>query len=143
VIYLDSCALLKLVHPEAETEALRRFLKNRIRTPKVSSAIARAELVRAVRRANCDAAGKVRKASLLDAELDQSRQLIATLRLIDVSKPVLVDAGMVAGPLLRTLDALHLVAATRLGAGLSVLVTYDKRLAAAAEDTGLPVTAPA
>jgi hypothetical protein len=40
-------------------------------------------------------------------------------------------------------DAIHLAAATSVRAGLSAFVTYDKRLAAAAGEAGLPALSPA
>ena len=58
MIYLDTCALMKLVHPEGETAALRDFLKGRVTIPKFTATVALAELPRAVRRANHDTAGQ-------------------------------------------------------------------------------------
>jgi predicted nucleic acid-binding protein len=141
VIYLDTCALVKLVHPEPETGALRDFLKERVRLPKFTSTVALAELPRAVRRANHDQAGKAGR--LLESELEQARQLLGTLRMIEVTRAILAEAGEAPVPFLRTLDAVHLVAAGRLSAGLSAFVTYDKRLAAVAADADLPVQTPA
>jgi uncharacterized protein len=112
VIYLDTCALMKLVHPEPETRALREYLRERVQVPKFTATIALAELPRAVRRANHDQAGRGSDA----------------------------EAG---GPFLRTLDAVHLVAAGRISATLSAFVSCDKKLAAAAQDAGLPALSPA
>ena len=44
--------------------------------------------------------------------------------------------------ILRTLDAIHLAAAVSLRSSLSAFVTYDKRLAAVAQEVGLPVQSP-
>ena len=141
MIYLDTCALLKLVHQETETPALREYLRGRGQTPKFTSTITLAELPRAVRRANHDNAG--RPGALLAAERTQAQRLLDALRMVDVTRAVLADAADVDGPFLRTLDAVHLVAASRLRAGLTAFVTYDKKLAAAALDAGLPAIAPA
>ena len=65
------------------------------------------------------------------------------LDLMAVSTRVLNDAAALEQPFLRTLDAIHLAAAMSLRDGLSAFVTYDKRLAAAAQDAGLPVRSPA
>ena len=46
VIYLDSSALLKLLHDEAESAALADWLTARMGTPIVSSALAKVEVVR-------------------------------------------------------------------------------------------------
>jgi uncharacterized protein len=140
VIYLDTCALVKLVHPEPETGALRDFLRTRVRLPKITSAVALAELPRAVRRANHDSTG--RAGEFLELEIEQTRRLLGTLRMIELTRGILAEAGDAEGPYLRTLDAVHLVAAGRLSAGLAAFVTYDKRLAAAAQQAGLPVESP-
>jgi uncharacterized protein len=44
---------------------------------------------------------------------------------------------------LRSLDALHLASALSLGPDLDGLVTYDNRLAQAAEELGIRTLAPA
>ncbi len=55
---------------------------------------------------------------------------------------MLDDAGAIEQPFLRTLDAIHLAAAMSMRRSLSAFVTYDKKLAAAAQEVGLPVMAP-
>ena len=140
MIYLDTCALMKLVHPEPETRTLRDFLKSRVQVPKFTATVVLAELPRAVRRANHDQAG--RASEFLEAEREQAQRLLDTLQMVDVTRAVLADAGDADGPFLRTLDAVHLVAAARIRAGLSAFVTYDKKLASAAQQAGLPVLSP-
>ena len=140
MIYLDTCALLKLVHPEPETRMLRDFLKSRVQVPKFTATVALAELPRAVRRANHDQAG--RASEFLEAEREQAQRLLDTLQMVDVTRAVLADAGDADGPFLRTLDAVHLVAAARIRGGLSAFVTYDRKLASAAQQAGLPVLSP-
>ena len=140
MIYLDTCALMKLVHPEPETRMLRDFLKSRVQVPKFTATVALAELPRAVRRANHDQAG--RASEFLEAEREQAQRLLDTLQMVDVTRAVLADAGVADGPFLRTLDAVHLVAAARIRGGLSAFVTYDRKLASAAQQAGLPVLSP-
>lgn len=140
MIYLDTCALMKLVHPEPETRTLRDFLKSRVQVPKFTATVALAELPRAVRRANHDQGG--RASEFLEAEREQAQRLLDTLQLVDVTRAVLADAGDADGPFLRTLDAVHLVAAARIRGGLSAFVTYDEKLATAAQQAGLPVLSP-
>ena len=140
MIYLDTCALMKLVHPEPETRTLRDFLKSRVQVPKFTATVALAELPRAVRRANHDQAG--RASEVLEAEREQAQRLLDTLQMVDVTRAVLADAGVADGPFLRTLDAVHLVAAARIRGGLSAFVTYDRKLASAAQQAGLPVLSP-
>ena len=140
MIYLDTCALMKLVHPEQETAALRDFLKERVTIPKFTATVALAELPRAVRRANHDTLGQ--PAEFLKAEREQAQRLLDTLRMIDVTRAVLADAAEIDGPFLRTLDAVHLVAASRIRGSLTAFVTYDKKLATAAQQAGLPGLSP-
>ena len=47
-LYLDSSALVKLVRREAESSPLRRFLRRHGEDGRVTSALARVEVVRAV-----------------------------------------------------------------------------------------------
>jgi hypothetical protein len=56
---------------------------------------------------------------------------------------LLDDAAELEGDDLRSLDAIHLAAARALGDALGELITYDRRMAAAARDLGLPTGAPA
>jgi predicted nucleic acid-binding protein len=129
VIYFDTSALVKLVCAEAETDALRKWIDERRTTNLATSSLARVELVRAVRHEG-DAA--IRLASVILVELDN---VTMTFDLLDA-------AGALPFPL-KTLDAIHLASAMRFRGDLEAFVTYDKQLAAAAHDAGLPVVAPA
>jgi predicted nucleic acid-binding protein len=62
---------------------------------------------------------------------------------MEITAEVRTMAAGFADPLLRSVDAIHLATAARLGAELDAFVTYDKRLLSAAGDAGLPATAPA
>jgi len=130
MIYLDSCAIVKLVVAESESAALREFLAGRPDELPVTSALTRVEVVRAMR--NLGGAAAVDAAVAVLAQIDQ-------MPLVDP----LLDAAGAGGGVLRSLDAIHLASATALEDGLTAFVTYDKRLAAAAADIGLPVHAPA
>lgn len=68
--------------------------------------------------------------------------LLDRLLRIRVTDPVLRAADMFPARHLRSLDAIHLASAEYLEHALTAFVTYDKRLAAAALDRGLPVEAP-
>ena len=73
-----------------------------------------------------------------------ARRLLARVDQLNIEGELLDDAATLArGTLLRTLDALHLASALTLGPDLRTLVTYDERMAAAAQDLGLAVEAPA
>jgi len=63
--------------------------------------------------------------------------------LIAIENPILEAAASVGPQTLRSLDAIHLATAQELGDDLGVLITYDRRLAEAAAELGLPVASPA
>jgi predicted nucleic acid-binding protein len=125
--YLDTSALTKLVVAEAESTALRAWLRTD-REP-VSCDLARTELLRAVRRSAPD-------------RLLQARAVLDSLTLIEVTTSIFEQASRLDPTALRSLDAIHLAAAFDLGDDLDSMVTYDDRLAEAANLNGIPVTAP-
>ena len=142
MIYFDTCALLKLIRSEPETQALTGYIADRPGTRWFTAEIARTELSRTIRRVNHDDQGTVLDAERLRAELDQAGKLCAGLDLMPVSSRLLADAAALPQPMMRTLDAIHIAAATALQRSLTAFVTYDKRLAAAAKELRLPVIAP-
>ncbi len=95
MIYLDSSALVKLIHPELETRALRSWLAARPGVS-VSSALAALEVTRALRRSDPAALPRV-----------------PGVTLVPVAEPIIVSAAALTDPLLRSLDALHLATALR------------------------------
>lgn len=121
--YLDSSALVKLVRPEPETEALRRFLETR--RPLVISELAVTEVRRAARRIGVDPAE-----ALAFCE-------VVVLRSADLERAAELDP-----PVLRTPDAIHLAAGLALAEDLDVFVAYDERLLAAAAANGLATASP-
>jgi predicted nucleic acid-binding protein len=125
--YLDSSAFVKLLIEEPESAALRRWLRGREWT---SSALLRSEAVRAVR-------------SQGHRAIERAQRLIGRGELLRLNPAVLDLSGMFGPADLRTLDAIHLASATSLGDDLSGIVTYDRRMAAAAESLHMRVTAPA
>lgn len=143
MIYFDTCALIKLVRQDAVSAALGGFIDARPEMRWFVSEIARAEIARAVRRINVDDSGRIIDKARLGAELRHADGLCDHLDLVPVSTRVLSAAAALEQPFLRTLDAIHLATAATVRTGLSAFVTYDKRLAAAAQDAGLPVRSPA
>jgi predicted nucleic acid-binding protein len=127
VLYLDSSALVKLVIRETESSALRRAL--RLDSARATCALARVEVVRAVRPHGA-------------AAVARARQLLRTLDVVQLDDELLDSAAMLDGGLLRSLDAIHLAAALMLADDVTAVVTYDQRMAAAAAAMGLPVSAP-
>ncbi|MFI5533722.1 type II toxin-antitoxin system VapC family toxin [Kitasatospora sp. NPDC051853] len=144
MIYLDSCALVKLVREEAESSALRRFLDEHADLESVTSELARTEVVRVVRRANHDPHGRLTVAQeAFAAQLAEARAVLAEVDQVTIGPELLDRAGAIEAPYLRTLDAVHLASALALGLGLRWFVTYDKGLRSAAEAIGLAVVSPA
>ena len=143
MIYFDTCALIKLVRQDAGSAALSRFIDAHPGSRWFASEIATAEIARTVRRINHDDNGRIIDQARLAAELRHAESLCGNLDLVPVSTRVLSDAAALRRPFLRTLDAIHLATAAGIRTGLTAFLTYDKRLAAAAEEAGLPVTAPA
>jgi uncharacterized protein len=126
-VYLDSSAIVKLAVAEPESAALRRYLRRR--RPLVSSALARAEVARAL-------------LPLGEPAVRRGQEVLARLELIRISDRILAAAGSLLPTELRTLDAIHLATARQLGGDLAQLITYDERLRNAAAATGSPVAAP-
>ncbi len=129
MIYLDTSAFVKLVRAEQETPALRDFLTARRGMPLVSSVLLVVETRRAVLRED--------PSLLPDADL-----LLTRVGRVDIAHAIVETASRLPGVGLRSLDAIHLATALYLGNGLDGFVTYDRRLASAAGEQGLPVRAP-
>lgn len=129
MIYLDSSALLKLLHQEAESLALGAWLSERSASPIVSSALAKVEVIRACRRVDADA-------------LPAATALLAGLDIIPMTAAVIDEAADVGGTMLRSLDAIHLASALSIRTSLSAFVAYDLRLGDAAAAAGLELAMP-
>jgi len=127
VVYLDSSALVKLVVLEPESRALRRYLRRE--RERVSCALARTEVLRAVRPVSA-------------AALERARRVLRGIHLIRLDDALLDAAGMTDPAVVRSLDAIHLAAAQLVAPSLSALVTYDRRMAEAAALLGFTVEAP-
>lgn len=128
VLYLDSSAIVKLVVPELETEVLRAHVAG---SRLVTSEVALTEVPRAAHLRTGDAA------VLVEAEA-----LLRRFDLVKLDEDVHRAAARRAPRDLRTLDAIHLASALRVGEALTTVVAYDRRLAQAARDAGLTVEAP-
>lgn len=129
MIYLDSSALLKLLHQEAESAALAEWLSARAGTPVISSALAKIEVTRACRRVNADA-------------LPAAKTLLAGLDVIPLTGAVIEEAADVGDTALRSLDAIHLASALSIRSDLSTFIAYDHRLGDAASAAGLRLVTP-
>lgn len=129
MIYLDSAAVVKLVHAEPESPALRAWLNERAETGWTSSVLVEIESFRALARYAPEAIIR------LHPVLDQ-------IELIDMSPRVRFLAQDVTLVTIRSLDAIHLGAALTLRDNLTSFVTYDERLLEAAITAGLPTDSP-
>ncbi len=130
-LYLDSSALVKLVKREAESIALRTYLRRRGTDGRVTSALARVEVVRALSGGG-------------PAAVAHARRQLARVDHVNLDRLLLDDAAaLVPGMALRSLDAIHLASARSIGADLRAFVTYDRRMADAAGAIGMVVEAPA
>ena len=130
MLYLDSAAVVKLVHSEPESETLRAWLADRAETGWISSVLVEVESFRALAR---HSPGSI---SRLPPVLD-------LIEMVEINQSIRTVAQAVAPATVRSLDAIHLATALRLGEQLTSFVTYDKRLADAAEGAGLRVDMPA
>jgi predicted nucleic acid-binding protein len=130
MIYLDSAAVVKLVHAEPESQALRAWLNERAETGWVSSVLLEIESFRALARYAPEAVTR------LHPVLDQ-------IDLIDFSPRIRILAQTIRPVTVRSLDAIHLGTALSIRRSLTSFVTYDKRLLDAAKTAGLPVDSPA
>jgi uncharacterized protein len=128
LLYLDSSALVKLVLPEAESGALLESLS--AWPVRISSELARVEVVRAARRT----------ADL--TAVQRAEEVLVGLYLLKIDRDILGEAARLEPRILRSLDAIHLASALSLGDDLGSVVTYDSSMATAAASCGLEVLAP-
>jgi predicted nucleic acid-binding protein len=129
LLYLDSSALVKLVLPEPETGVLLELIADW--PERISSWLARVEVLRAVQRAGED--GDVHR---------RAEEVVSRVGLLRIDAKILNAAARLEPSELRTLDAIHLATALSVGGHLGGVVTYDSRLAQAAECHGVSVLAP-
>jgi predicted nucleic acid-binding protein len=128
LLYLDSSALVKLVVSEPESGALWRLLADW--PERISSALARVEVMRAVRRAGDEKA------------VGRAEAVLARIGLLAIDDAVLDSAALLSPSDLRSLDTIHLASALSLRGDLGAMVVYDERLARAAKLSGISVFAP-
>lgn len=126
MLYLDTSAFLKTVWREVESAALSEFIGDR---PAVSSALLGVEARRTALRVSAEL-------------LPRTDLLLRDVQQVAVSEVLLESAGRLPDPYLRTLDAIHLATALLIREDVDVLLTYDARLAAAAQAHGLTTAAP-
>jgi predicted nucleic acid-binding protein len=127
MIYLDSSAIVKLVHAESESQSLRDWLADRSDAGWVSSVLAEVESFRALARHAPEA-------------ITRLHPVLDLIDLVDLSAIIRGLARAVTPASCRSLDAIHL--ATALRSKPVSFVTYDNRLANTARAAGLTVDTP-
>ena len=134
IVYLDSSAILKRVLDEPESERFEDALGTWAANDKLgTSALSVVEVSRSLR-ARLDTGLDIRQ---LPATLDSA---LADLPQHPIDAEVLALARVLGPARLRSLDAIHLATAVLLQADL--LVSYDERLTAVAEELGVPTASP-
>jgi predicted nucleic acid-binding protein len=133
-VYVDSSALLKRVLDEPETGAVADALRSHAarRDLLTSSSLSWVEVWRALRRGSTLIPDLVPESWAGDA--------LAGIAELPLTAEVLISARNVGSDALRSLDAIHLASALTIDA--DIVMTFDGRLAAAAEACGLHVVAP-
>ncbi|MGH3545782.1 MAG: type II toxin-antitoxin system VapC family toxin [Mycobacteriales bacterium] len=123
MIYIDSCALVKLVRAEEHSTAIAQYV-SAATAAMISSELTRTEVHRALWRNQED--------PTVHAAAEKLLRPVATLPI----GPAVDSAAELPHQHLRSLDALHLATALKLGAAVSAFITYDQRLAQAARESG-------
>lgn len=132
LVYLDSCAAIKLFKEEEESAALKDWLAAQAPARQITSYLTRTEIRRGLH-----AVSATPEAHQL------AQQWLQRCAHVALPAAVYDEAGALGpGTVLRSLDAIHVAAALRLGAALSSFVSYDKRLIAIAEEHGVNVAMP-
>ena len=127
VWYLDTSAALKLLIEEPESPALAQTV-DREQPDLVAGWLLETELRRAAQR-------------LPALGMDVVSEFLAGVSLYEMPGSLFREAGILHGETLRSVDALHLAVAVRIGVDL--VLTYDVRMADSARLLGLPVLSPA
>lgn len=135
LFYLDASALAKTIREKEEEEALalKAYLEG---AELVSSELVLTELPRALRRVAAESPH-----FQLEPALRRAAEALDLLSLRPVDDALLIGAGLLAEPTLRSLDAIHVVTALHLYP-IDAFVTYDKRQAGVAQLAGLKTAAP-
>ena len=129
MFYLDASAAAKLVLVESGSDALRKWMESSNPTI-VSSDLLRTELLRAIARHIPD-------------QIAQGHMVLESITMISLPRSVFETAETLGPPNLRSLDAIHLAAAMELGGDeLEAIVTYDARMADAAQTMDIAVISP-
>lgn len=123
--YADASAIAKLIVEEPDSAALAGFIREF--DDVVTSRVGLVEIRRAAARSG--------GADAMAATVSQA------IGVIELDEAIADSAARLEPPTLRTLDSLHIASALALYR-VDAFVTYDARLASAAQAAGLPVFSP-
>lgn len=126
-VYVDTSALARVLLDEPDRQAIQRDLAKFAQ--RVASRLLRVEL---------------RRVGMRRELLDRANTLVADVSLMPIDNWVLDVTETLTPSTVGTLDAIHLATAIRLSkeTGLDALMTYDKQLAAGAQEHGIAVLSP-
>ena len=126
VWYLDTSAALKLVLEEPESQTLAEVIDGE-QPDLVAGWLLETEMRRVAQRVGT-------------LGMDDISDFLTGVSLYEMPGSLFREAGVLPGAALRSLDALHLTAAIRIG--VDCLLTYDSRMASSARSLGVAVLAP-
>ena len=129
LLYLDSSAIVKLVVREPESVALIRILQDW--PQRVSSALARVEVIRAIRRSTSS-----------ESRLRRASEVLKGINLVSIDENILANAAQLTPAGMRSLDAIHVSTALSIAEDLAAIVTYDDRMVLAADAHHIKVWSP-
>jgi len=125
IVYVETSAAAKLLKREPESAVVREFIAQLIDDEHlvVTGRMLETELRRLAVRKGIDQ--------------EKASEILDLLDVLEHDRSQFRQAGTIGGDQVRSLDALHLAAALRVGA--DALITFDERLKRACELVGLPV----
>jgi hypothetical protein len=128
ILYVETSAAAKLIIEEPESSRLAAHLDRAVDQDDglLSSMLLETELRRLAVRTGVAQSVVTR--------------LLERFDLLEIDRSLYREAGLLPGPHLRSLDAIHVAAALR--ANADAMVTYDLRQADAADSVGLSIQAP-
>jgi predicted nucleic acid-binding protein len=128
ILYVETSAAAKLIIEEPESSRLAAHLDRAVDQDDglLSSMLLETELRRLAVRTGVAQSVVTR--------------LLEHFDLLEIDRSLYREAGLLPGPHLRSLDAIHVAAALR--ANADAMVTYDLRQADAADNVGLSVQTP-
>ncbi len=125
IVYVETSAAAKLLKRGPESAAVREFIARLIDDEHlvVTGRMLETELRRLAVRQGIDQ--------------EKASEILDLLDVLEHDRSQFRQAGTIGGDQVRSLDALHLAAALRVGA--DAMITFDERLKRACELVGLPV----